>query len=59
MISKADLLIWAERTPQEDAKSNNAAQYDKQHNAALRRRNKINKKTQEKNLIWTNIMNSL
>ena len=37
-----------QRTPQQDAKSNNAAQDDEQHKVALRRRN--HEKTQKKTL---------
>ena len=37
-----------QRTPQQDAKSNNAAQDDEQHKVALRRRN--HEKTQQEKL---------
>ena len=48
ILTEADLSIWTKRTPQQDAKSNNTAQHDEQHNAALRRRN--HEKTQKKTL---------
>jgi len=51
-LTEADLSIWTKRTLQQDAKSNNITQDDKQHNAALRRRD--HKKTQ-KNLIYVEI----
>jgi len=47
-LSEVDLLIRTQWTPQQDAKSNNAAPNDKQHNAALRRRN--HEQTQKKKL---------
>jgi hypothetical protein len=42
------------KTPQQYEKSNNVAQYDDQHNVALRRRNH-KKKTQKENLIYVKI----
>jgi len=41
-----DILIRIKRTTHQDAKSNNVAQDDEQHNVTLRRQN--HKRTQEK-----------
>jgi len=48
-LTKVDISIETKRTPKQDAKSNNAAQHDEQHNATLRRRNH-DKKTPKKKL---------
>jgi len=38
-LTEVNLSIGTKRTPHQDAKSNNAAQDNEQHNVALRRRN--------------------
>jgi len=54
-LTEADLSIGNKRTPQQDVKSNNAAQDDEQHSVALGRQN--HEKTQRKTwYMWKSLI---
>jgi len=56
-LTEADLLIWTKQTPQQDAKLNNAAQDDEQHNTMPHSNDEITTKTQEKTwYMWKSLI---